>query len=94
MLPWIAGLLVSVVVLGLAPLPPLAALLSVVVITTWIAWAVDLAHVLERITANESSTLCQVEDRVKERQLVVERSDRYAFAQFGISLHFSPECCH
>lgn len=42
LLPWVAGLLVSLVIVSLGPLPPLAALLVVVVVTTWIAWAIEV----------------------------------------------------
>ena len=41
LLPWIAGFLVSVIFIAMVPLPPLSALIFVVVVTTWIAWAIE-----------------------------------------------------
>jgi len=41
-LPWVAGLFVSLVIVSLGPLPPLAALFLVVVVTTSVAWFVEV----------------------------------------------------
>ena len=42
LLPWVLGFLVSLLVLSLAPLSPLAGLFLAVVLTTWIAWAIEV----------------------------------------------------
>jgi len=41
LLPWVIGFLVSLLVLSLAPLPPLAGLFLAGALTTSIAWAIE-----------------------------------------------------